>query len=670
MPMRKSFIAFLFCLAINSAYSQTPTLQQKLYYTCKVWGFVKYYHSEVSTCHVNWDSVLLHVLPLVESAVTSSDFNDAIDTMLVAAGPMALSTSYFPDTIHTELKRNRDWSWISTPILRTDVQTILDTIKNNFRPHTGCWVEIDTFIAHQTVSALPWGGYLEFPYDTTLLNVNTTISYPDKGHRLLMMFKFWNIVRYFNPYNYVLDISWDTTLSHYVIPIDTVSNAYSLYLLQMNMATALNDAHVYGLTYSNTYQMIPGFYKPFIRMQYLGGQYVVLKSLVTGVYPGDAIISVDGLTTTQWEDSLKQYYSSGNISVFRRSMCDNILGRQANGTNETIVVEDSTGANHTINTPSVWWASNPGFFNNWYYPADSLSSISWATLSCGIGYVNIGNITDAGADSAYTALYTAPAIIIDIRNYPISNSGFDIARSIFSSSRAFATLTFPDVTYPGTYFYATQYEGYSGNPTPYKGKVIILMNEQTQSAAEYDCMVLSAASNVVKVGSQTAGADGNITWLHLSDDMQFGYTSLGVFYPNGDSTQRIGIVPDSVVYPTKAGIRNGDDEVLDKALQIGGCNLTPPSKAGINNTAMAKTSVSVFPNPANETVTITANNIGADKVTIHIMDIAGRILLQNEVNTNNQNLVTSFDIKTLSAGMYFVTVKADGQQYVNKIVKE
>jgi hypothetical protein len=52
------------------------------------------------------------------------------------------------------------------------------------------------------------------------------------------------------------------------------------------------------------------------------------------------------------------------------------------------------------------------------------------------------------------------------------------------------------------------------------------------------------------------------------------------------------------------------------------------------------------------------------------MDIAGRILLQNEVNTNNQNLVTSFDIKTLSAGMYFVTVKADGQQYVNKIVKE
>ena len=117
---------------ISNTFAQTPTLQQKLYYTCKLWGFLKYYHSNVSTCNVNRDSVLIAVLPKVESSTTTVQFNDALDTMLAAAGPMALSTSYFPDTLATDLKRNRDWTWwVSNPFIRSDVQIQLDTIKNN-----------------------------------------------------------------------------------------------------------------------------------------------------------------------------------------------------------------------------------------------------------------------------------------------------------------------------------------------------------------------------------------------------------------------------------------------------------------------------------------------------------------------------------------------------------
>ena len=96
--MRKLLLILAISVICQNSFAQ-PTLQQKLYYTCKVWGFVKYYHSEVSICHVNWDSVLLHTLPLVRSASTSNEFNDALDTMLLAAGPMALSSTYFPDTL-------------------------------------------------------------------------------------------------------------------------------------------------------------------------------------------------------------------------------------------------------------------------------------------------------------------------------------------------------------------------------------------------------------------------------------------------------------------------------------------------------------------------------------------------------------------------------------------
>jgi hypothetical protein len=93
--------------------------------------------------------------------------------------------------------------------------------------------------------------------------------------------------------------------------------------------------------------------------------------------------------------------------------------------------------------------------------------------------------------------------------------------------------------------------------------------------------------------------------------------------------------------------------------------------AGVNNSqTITKPSISVYPNPANETVTISGNNISADNVTIQIMDITGRILLQKVANTYNQNLNASFDIKALSSGMYFVTLTTETQKFATKIVKE
>ena len=42
----------------------------------------------------------------------------------------------------------------------------------------------------------------------------------------------------------------------------------------------------------------------------------------------------------------------------------------------------------------------------------------------------------------------------------------------------------------------------------------------------------------------------------------------GVYYPDGRETQRIGIVPDIWMEPTIKGIREGRDEVLEKAIEL------------------------------------------------------------------------------------------------------
>ncbi len=659
--MRKLILLLICSLYGMNAMAQTPTLQQKLYYTCKVWGFVKYYHSNVSTCHVNWDSVLLHTLPLVRSAASSDQFNDALDTMLMSAGPMAISTSYFPDTLPAKLKRNRDWNWIAAPALRSDVQTQLDTIKNNFRPNINCWVTVDSNEATRGFTE-SWGGYLDFPLDTTLLNINTLSAYPDNDHRQLMLFKYWNIMRYFNPNNYVLDVPWDTTLYNNVIPMDVVGDPYSLYLLVTRIETQVDDAHTYGFSLSFNYGYLPGIYAPKIFLKYVDGQYVVAKSEETGIYPGDVIIFIDGMTTTQWEDSLKPYYSSGNLSILRKFICQNMMCRETYGTAESMIVEDSTGANHSFNL-NCNTIVNDTFYTNYYYPNDSLNTISWTTMPCDVGYVNMGNLQYSDVTNMYNDLQEKSAIIFDLRNYP-NGTAWSIADLMYPNVIQNATFLQPDVTYPGTYYQTYNYNGVNANPSPYTGQVIILMNEVTESQAEYSCMLIGAMPGAIKVGSQTAGADGDITWFKITDDLETGFSSLGVFYPNGDSTQRIGIVPDSVVYPTRAGIRHHNDEVLNKALQIAGCGLAVPYVQG------NKTVVIAFPNPANDVVNISIASVQAVDAAITLTDVTGRVLMRQTANNTGGHIAASFDTRLLAAGMYFVIVNADGRQYVRKIAKE
>ncbi len=90
----------------------------------------------------------------------------------------------------------------------------------------------------------------------------------------------------------------------------------------------------------------------------------------------------------------------------------------------------------------------------------------------------------------------------------------------------------------------------------------------TQSHAEFTTMALQTADNVVTVGSQTAGADGNVSTLELGGGIKTSISGIGIFYPDGTETQRKGVKVDVEVYPTIQGLREGRDEVLEKALEL------------------------------------------------------------------------------------------------------
>ncbi|MES2485244.1 MAG: S41 family peptidase, partial [Bacteroidota bacterium] len=157
------------------------------------------------------------------------------------------------------------------------------------------------------------------------------------------------------------------------------------------------------------------------------------------------------------------------------------------------------------------------------------------------------------------------ALVIDLRCYPNDFIVFSVGQMIAKGKTEFVKWGLPSIVTPGE-FSMIDYMKLDGKGK-YKGKVVVLINEVTQSNAEYTAMAFRAAGATI-VGSTTSGADGNVSPFYLPGNLYTFISGLGVYYPDGGETQRIGIVPDVEIKPTIKGVTEGRDEVLEKALEL------------------------------------------------------------------------------------------------------
>jgi Peptidase family S41 len=159
-------------------------------------------------------------------------------------------------------------------------------------------------------------------------------------------------------------------------------------------------------------------------------------------------------------------------------------------------------------------------------------------------------------------------LIIDDRNYPSDFIIYELSNYLLPDSIPFVKFSNGSVEHPGLFTFTKALNAGKNNKDYYKGKVVVLLNEISQSSAEFHAMAYRVHPNVTVIGSTTAGADGNVSQISLPGGIRTGISGIGVYYPDGKETQRIGIVPDIEVKPTIAGIKSGRDELLEKAIEI------------------------------------------------------------------------------------------------------
>ena len=179
-----------------------------------------------------------------------------------------------------------------------------------------------------------------------------------------------------------------------------------------------------------------------------------------------------------------------------------------------------------------------------------------------------GSLTCKDEQKLENFLASNDKLIIDLRAYPAE---YDVLHELlptffFSQARKAAEVLLPQADCPGSLIRSALLTKKTANPGKlYGGKVVILVNACTQSMAEYFAMFLQTIPGVVTIGSQTAGADGNVTRIQLPY-AAFNFTGLGVYYPDGTNAQRNGVKIDMVVEPSAKGMMCGEDEQLQAAI--------------------------------------------------------------------------------------------------------
>ncbi|MDQ8006401.1 MAG: S41 family peptidase [Pedobacter sp.] len=512
------------------------------------WAFLKYHHPYVASGNINWDAELFKIL----HKTSKSNYKDLSDVLenYVDSLPKVKSCVGCNTTSNSEVLLNPDYGGLLTTggLSKALIQK-LKFIQQNADIKDNYWVKGDMIGVPRF--------YNEKGYEE--------MTYPDAGYRLLALYRYWGIINYYYPYKNLAEKNWNDVLNDFIPKFILAKNEQEYTLTTLKLIRMINDTHANIWGMNKILENIKGHYiTPF------QAKFIQEKLVVTGFYKdtlnikqlvnvGDVIVSINGTKVKDLVDKYLPITPASNYDTQLRDMPTNYLLKSNN--KQIRVVISKGGKDVEISIPTV----NSELM---YQDIDYTKPKGYYLQNEKIGYVYAGKYKNSDLPEIKKLFKTTKGIIVDLRCYPSDFMPFTFGNYIKSQNTLFSRFSRPDYSVPGKFILADSASNGVSSGDTYLGKVIVIVNSSTQSQAEYTTMAFQSSPNVKVIGSQTAGADGNVTSIILPGGISTAISGLGVFYPDGKPTQRVGVKIDYPIKPTVASIRNGRDELLEKAVEL------------------------------------------------------------------------------------------------------
>ena len=401
-------------------------------------------------------------------------------------------------------------------------------------------------------------------------------AFPGLGERVLAAAKMYAVIDLFSPNKDLMDTPWDTVLFRYLPLFIAAKDRVAYTQAVAGMYAHIQDSHGFAdAAVQPALSPLFGKYaSPSVRVSRIGKQYIISYLLndsaakAEGLHLGDWITKVDGRDLDSLAAAARVYYPGSNAEAQDRFL-DWILLTGNDSSKALLTVKAPGGSLHTVKANrsalfrNAWRQSRRPLFKK-EMPVCSL-------LPGNIGFIDLVQLQAGNLDSVMEFVRNTRGLILDDRSYP-----GDAANKIFNylpaekTSGAKRSLLQPivdaDIITPSAQqalrkrFIDISADVPIERKWIYKGKLTVLYNEFTQSAAEGLAARLERAG-AVGVGAHTAGANGDISNFNIPGRINLSFTG------RKTSMQRTGLIPAIKALPSINGIKQGRDEVIERAVQ-------------------------------------------------------------------------------------------------------
>ena len=521
----------------------------------KLWGFLKYHHPEVGKGNYNWDNELFRILPEYLEVNETAKRDDILLRWIEKYGEIPECKTCRDTLSNTVLKP--DLSWIDNFNMSLVLKEKIKEVYKNRHQGEQFYLKTDKYVGNPVFDN-------EVPY--------SLMRYPDTGLRLLALYRYWNMIQYFFPYKHLTDKNWSEVLKEYIPKFVSAKTELEYQLTVLQLTGEINDSHANLKGVGDKVDLLRGNWQAPFKVRFIENELVVMEYYKpelkdsTCLNVGDIITHINGKSIESIIDSIKIYYPASNEAIRKRNMANDLV----RSVSKTLSID-------YVSSDQIKYKTELTLYDKKSLNTNKKSKeLCYRILGNNnilvvrdlIGYITLETIKREDIDNIKKTFGdNTKGIIIDIRNYPSMFVPFLLGSYFVSEDTPFAKFSRVNINNPGEFSLMKEIVITKSENT-YKGKLVVLVNEESISQSEYTAMAFQAGRNTTIIGSQTAGADGNVSVIELPGGLSTGISGVGIYYPDGRETQRIGIVPDIEVKPTIQGIREGRDELLEKAIEI------------------------------------------------------------------------------------------------------
>lgn len=513
-----------------------------------IWGFLKYYHPNIAKGEYNWDYELFRIIPKILYSENKKNRDDILVKWIDNFGQFAPGKENVFKS--SEVKIEPDLDWIKNFNFSDELTTLLLKVKNAHRQKE-----------HYYIGLQPGVGNPDFKNE----NAYSSLKYPDAGFRLLTLYRYWNIIQYYFPYKNLIEEDWKNILEEFLPKFINVKNETDYTLTVLELIGRVHDTHANVWGDNQVLNNYFGLRNASVKLKFIESKPVVMgyydekSGKETGLEIGDIISVINNKPVEEIVKERLKYSPASNYSTKLRDIARNLFR-----TNDSLItikfIRNDKTENKTLKTFSTKEIN--------IYSKNQVPDTCFKIINKDIAYINNGSLKKKYLPKIWKEVENTKGLIIDIRNYPSDFVLYDLSSYLMPESTPFVKFTNGSIENPGLFTFTKSLNAGRKNKDYYKGKVVILINEISQSSAEFHSMAYRVNPNTTIIGSTTAGADGNVSQFYLPGGISTMISGIGVYYPEGKETQRIGIVPDIELNPTIQGIKKGKDELINKAIDI------------------------------------------------------------------------------------------------------